>query len=1032
MQNKYPKRLIEVDLPISRISAHARREKSIRQGHLATLHIWWARRPLAACRAVICSSLWPDPVDLAEWSTIGDEIKLEDGITTIRPKIFLQEAVKQMTRWAKDNLGKSSEETFQNLVSLQKNKQALDAPERLRLALLDFIADFSNWDNSTDEEYLQVARSLTKAAFECLGGLKGANPLVIDPFAGGGALPLEAIRVGAEAFASDLNPVAVLLNKIILEYVPKFGTRLADEVDKWGRWICDEAEEQLRELYPLDSEGATPIAYLWARTIISESPGEDIPVEVPLMKTFWLAKNSSRDKALRWVKDKNGHIKTDICKIKYDNGSIQQVRRPVLEIFYPSRPAEVSEGTIKRGSATCPITGYTTPVSSVRGQLKSRRGGANDARLLAVRRNNPKTGEREYRLPDRRDLEAAEKARTLIEDLLKVEDIAGEETPIGGGKGAGRAFSQRNYGMDHFRDLFTPRQLLSLTTFSNLIASLNENEEFKSSVPKDLAEVVQVMLGACLDRLADFNSSLCMLNVVGGRGVVHTFGRQALPTVWDFMETNPFNNVGANWMSGIEACISTIDNEFNKSVMGQTGRFSATTHPLPDDSAVCLFTDPPYYDAVPYADLSDFFIVWLKRSLRNTSIISNFRDLSPKDQECIVDDVKGKDKEFFESTMRDALAEARRVIVPSGIGVIVFAHKSTSGWEAMLNALIDAGWIITGSWPIDTERPGRLRAQKSAALASSIHLVCRPRENFDGSLQETEIGDWRDVISELPQRIHDWMPRLASEGIVGADAIFACLGPALEIYSRYSRVERASGEEVTLQEYLEQVWMAVSNEALSVIFQDADAQVVETEARLTAMWLWTIGAGSEIKKNGNPQDDGKQELEESKEPVRSTGFSLEYDAARKIAQGLGVHLEKTSSVVEVRGKTARLLPVVERTRYLFGKDSELETGRRRRTKNVKQLSLFNELEEAEGVDAGELNTQGPTPGSTVLDRVHQAMILFGAGRGEALRRFLVQEGIGRDDRFWKLAQALSALYPPEIEEKRWVDGVLARKRGLGF
>ena len=351
---------------------------------------------------------------------------------------------------------------------------------------------------------------------------------------------------------------------------------------------------------------------------------------------------------------------------------------------------------------------------------------------------------------------------------------------------------------------------------------------------------VQSFLALALDRLADFNSSLCVLNVVGGRGVVHTFGRQALPMVWDFMETNPFNKVGANWIAGIEACASTIEHEYQKSSIGQIEMTSANNLPLPDDCAHMYFTDPPYYDAIPYADLSDFFIVWLRQILGNIMPEMFFKNLAPKEEECIVDEVKGKNKYFLLTSMAKAMQEGRRVLAPNGIGVVVFAHKSTSGWEVLLQSMIDAGWVVTGSWPIDTERQGRLRAQGSAALTSSVHLICRPRENPDGSLITDDIGDWRDVLTKLPKRIHKWMPRLAEEGVVGADAIFACLGPALEIYSRYSSAEKASGEKVVLKEYLEEVWAAVSRETLNMIFKGADVSGFEEDARLTAMWLWAL------------------------------------------------------------------------------------------------------------------------------------------------------------------------------------------------
>jgi adenine-specific DNA methylase len=292
-----PRRLIEVDLPIKRISAHARREKSIRHGHISTLHIWWARRPLAACRAVICAALWPDPAD------------------PLCPPSFRVVAAHTITDFARrvcgqgkiltPNLGATcSAEALKRWELLARPENALDPDDSahqnvLRFALLDFIADFANWDNSTVPEYLQTARALTQAAHEALGGEPGTRPLVVDPFAGGGSIPLEALRVGADAFASDLNPVAVLLNKVVLEYIPKYGQKLADEVRKWGRWIKEQAEKELGEFYPKDPDGATPIAYLWARTITCEGPG--CGAAVPLIRSLWLAKKGTRSVAVRLV-----------------------------------------------------------------------------------------------------------------------------------------------------------------------------------------------------------------------------------------------------------------------------------------------------------------------------------------------------------------------------------------------------------------------------------------------------------------------------------------------------------------------------------------------------------------------------------------------------------------------------------------------------------------------------------------------------------------------------------------------------------
>ena len=1005
----YPKRLIEVDLPIKRISAHARREKSIRHGHICTLHIWWARRPLAACRAVLCATLWPDPAD------------------EFCPPSFREAAMRLMQEFAFTAANERSVAdlchpvTWGRLAALRQPDGQLDAANPahlnfLRYLLLDFIADFSNWDASTEPHYLQTARALTQAAHESLGGLPGTRPLVVDPFAGGGAIPLEALRIGADAFASDLNPVAVLLNKVVLEYIPKYGQRLADEVRKWGEWVKLEAEKELAKFYPKDPDGATPIAYLWARTITCEGPG--CGVEVPLV-SLWLGKKPHNPWSVRLLADRES-------------------RRVDFEIVRGAKPEDVGDGTVRRGSVTCPCCGYTTPVKSVRKQLKSRRGGTLDARLFCVVTTRPGEKGRFYRLPVQRDLEAVRKAELELERRKRAHEgefalIPDEPTPAGGGSGAGRAFSQRNYGMDRFEDLFTARQALTLATLAEKVRIVREKLETLYS--DGLGEAVQIVLALNVDKMADYGSSLATWSSPASQETVRsTFGRPALSMTWNFAEAYPFASSSGGWTHNLDFLMMPLEAESETFPLAGTAlSANATHHPLPDDSADAFITDPPYYDAIPFADLSDFFIVWLKRSLDGSSSMTDFSSLAPKDEECVVDEVKGHDRKFFEKTMTKAMGEGRRLTRPHGVGLVFFAHKSTAGWEAQLQALIDAGWVITGSWPVDTERPGRVRAIGSAALASSIHLVCRPRENPDGTLRTDAIGEWRDVLDELPGRIHEWMPRLAQEGVVGADAIFACLGPALEIYSRYSRVERADGTAVPLGDvvasltdenghvvergYLSYVWEAVSKEALSMIFEGADTAGFEADARLTAMWLWTLSTAT----------DGSEALANGK-VVKSVGYALEYDAARKIAQGLGAHLERMGNLVEIKGDKARLLPVAERTRALFGKEGPSAP---RRRKPDPQLSFFDEIgvaEEGSGVE--EL---GAAPhGVTVLDRVHQAMLLFATGRGEALRRFLVEEGVGQEARFWRLAQALSALYPAHTDEKRWVDGVLARKKGLGF
>lgn len=1010
-----PKRLIEVDLPIKRISEHARREKSIRHGHISTLHIWWARRPLAACRAVICAALWPDPSD------------------QVCPQKFRDEAsriVNDFARKAVSDKKLADHCSHESWVKWQKlsTSGGVDSTKQahwnvLRFALLDFIADFANWDNSTVPEYLETSRRLTQAAHEALGGAPGTRPLVVDPFAGGGSIPLEAVRVGADAFASDLNPIPVLLNKVVLEYVPKYGQHLADEVRKWGEWTKCEAEKELAEFFPKSPDGATPIAYLWARTIQCEGPG--CGAEVPLIRSLWLSKKASRPVAMRLVSNpKTKYVDLQII-VKQPGGWVDQAN-PKIKIDNPK-----FDGTVKRGAGTCPCCGFTTAVARVRQQLKSRLGGTNDARLLCIVQTYAGEQGRSYRFPTDRDLRAIRAAKTELDrrrlahsekfSLVPEEVISLNEI---------RRISPPIYGMTEWGHLFSHRQNLGLAVIASHIKSLSEKQEVT-----ELATAVQTLLAFALDRQADYNSSICRW-VAAGEFIGNTFGRQAIPMVWDFCEVSPLSLSTGGFSGACDWIVNVLEREaISGSAVGHIESASAQAHPLPSDSAEAFITDPPYYDAVPYSHLADFFYVWLRRSLGTIHADLFKHDATPKSAEIVVDrphelSTSKKGIAFYEGELSKAFAEGRRVVRSDGIGVIVFASKTTASWEAILKAVVDAGWIITGSWPIDTEMASKIAAIGQARLMSSVHLVCRPREIPAGAELADEIGDWRDMLLELPSRIHEWMPRLAAEKIVGADSIFACLGPALEIFSRFARVEKASGENVTLKEYLEYVWASVAKEALNMIFEGADATGFEEDARLTAMWLWTLSTGSNGDDATTDLSEDEDEEEDSGKKSILSGLVLEYDAARKIAQGLGAHLERLPSLVQISGDKARLLPVSERARYLFGKD-EGATPTKQRGK-AKQLSLLDVLGEAEELEGSWGERSGSRLGKTVLDRIHQSLILFAAGRGEALKRFLVNDGVGQDPRFWRLAQALAALYPKETDERRWVEGVLARKKGLGF
>lgn len=425
--------------------------------------------------------------------------------------------------------------------------------------------------------------------------------------------------------------------------------------------------------------------------------------------------------------------------------------------------------------------------------------------------------------------------------------------------------------------------------------------------------------------------------------------------------------------------------------------------------------------------------------------------LVPKTRECIQDeryrgvDGRPKDRAFFERTIARAFTEGRRVVRASGIGCVVFAHKSTEGWEALLSGLIQGGWTITGSWPIATERPGRLRSLESAALATSIHLVCRPRS------EDATTGDWGEVLRELPGRVHDWMDRLQDEGVRGADLVFACIGPAMEIFGRHAKVETAEGDEVTLDVYLQKVWKVVGRTALEKVLGTAESKAsngaagaLEEDARLTALFPWTIqateqGRSEKAKVESEEEGDDEAEEEDDEEAVAPTGkgFTLVFDVARRFAQPLGIHLDAWEGrIIETKNGIVRLLPVSERADQLFGEEGAQAVADRleapaSKSGNV-QLSLFPDEPAEEGKRKGsgaEVSDDklGARREATTLDRVHAAMLLQASGRTNALRALLTAEQERGPD-FLRLANALSALYPSGCEEKRLLDAMLLAVR----
>ncbi len=654
------------------------------------------------------------------------------------------------------------------------------------------------------------------------------------------------------------------------------------------------------------------------------------------------------------------------------------------------------------------------------------------------------------------------------------------------------------YGMTTWGDLFTARQKLALVTLSRLVRGLSPHPQPLSPGESGAAggvrvsEAVREGMGIVLSKLSELANAICAWEPIA-ECPRHIFGRQAIPIAWDFAEGSICSEASGSFSVSSENTANGIAAVQELALAAHVQPADATAHPLPDEAATVWFTDPPYYFAVPYADLSDFFFVWLERALPGHPLLCDPFDpenpLTPKAQElCEMAhwDQKryaNKDQAFFEDGMARACAEGRRVLREDGVGAVVFAHKTTEGWEALLSGMIRGGWTITGSWPIATEMASRLRARESAALATSVHLVCRPRP------EEAPVGDWADVLRELPRRVGDWMERLQGEGIRGADLVFACIGPALEIYSRYAKVVDAEEREIPLggdpeasephrRGFLAYVWELVGRAALEQVLgteprpsastseprpqgsgpAPASSQArlsgpLEEDARLTALFLWTLqttetslpspggrwaggeGRGEDPDPDPVPEEEEEDDEEEASAGKKKKGLTLPFDVVRRFAQPLGISLPLWEGrIIETKKGVVRLIPVLERARQLFGRDgagaiaNRLESAK----SGPVQLTLLDKekphkarpsRDRKGAVGQEKLSAAVEAQNLTTLDKVHTAMLLQSSGQANALRVLLKSE-TERGPDFLRLANALSALYPPGSDEKRLLDAML--------
>lgn len=987
------KRLAEVDFPIAVVSRHSAKEKATRQGHPNSLHLWWARRPLAACRAMLMALLLPDPCD------------------SNCPVEFTQSARNILPR-----------------VQGKAGPRDID----LRSELLRFIGDFASWDNSSNVAYVRAAQALVQAAHG------EEPPLVVDPFAGGGSIPLEALRVGCDAFASDLNPVACLILKTVLEDIQRHGPDLDEELSKVSAELRAAAHEQLAEFYAPDPDGSAPIAYLWARTIECDSCG----AAIPLVRNFWLCQKTKHKRALRYT-------------VERSRGGPPRLQ---FEIFEPRSDAEVPGATVSLARATCPGCRTVLGPDRVRHKLSLQHGGADvefdsegsriaGAVLLAVATVRAPGSERQYRIPTDSDYEAVRKAHERAASSTSgqfpnepiVQERVSKNSP----------FRMHLYGCRTFGDLFNVRQKVAISTLQSIVGSLNCSEAART--------VFALSLGKAIRHWNAFSKWHRKSETVAG-----SFALQAISMSWDYPEMSPF----AEYAGGLEDILSNVIDAARGVPGGTVGHAQVALNDaceqlVPNDSAACWFTDPPYYDAIPYSDISDAFYVWHKRTLPHHHLLTNIYEknslLTPKVRELIQDDNremmgKVKDGRFFEARMAVAFSAGRRALADAGVACVVFAHKSTEGWEALLSGLIAAGWTVSCSWPIATERGARLRARASAALSTSVHLVLRPRP------QDAAIGDWGEVLRELPNRVGDWIERLQTEGIKGADLVFACIGPAMEVFSRYRKVEDAEGREIPLggdptanepyqRGFLSYVWETVGRLALEEVLGTAEAKArngaagaLEEDSRLTALFLWTMQTTAADIENGDADTDDTDTADDDEEGTKKkskSGYTLIYDVARRFAQPLGIHLDKWEGrIIETDKGIVRLLPITERAEKLFGEEDAAAISRRIEEDVKASRNYAFAFMQDEGAApeikprGGARSTRGagaaPAPAPqqiTTLDRLHAAMLLQKSGQTNGLRALLKEEAQRGPD-FVRLANALSRLYPKESEEKRLLDAML--------
>ena len=838
------RRLIEDFLPIGVVNEEAGKEKSWRQGNISTLHIWWARRPTVACRAAVYASLVPAD----EHAPNTDKPSTRRSLSHANANNFIARLCRRQPS------PEVIKEARQRILNAHKKRTGLDTP-----------------------------------------------PRVLDCFAGGGAIPLEALRLGCETYALELNPVAFLILLGTIVYPQKYAKPdpksnwegLAKEVEKWGLWVLERVKSEVGDLYPdieLDADNPSlrlqrhiiglpkpgskvrlkPVAYLWTRTVPCSSFG--CGGTVPLVRQTWLCRRT-------------GKTSSRFAALKISPRPDKKPRFSLLYSHGPSEKDAVKEfgfdpGKLSRkGEAACPFCGTAVSTEYVK---QCGQNGKIGYQLMAVVCTIPEKQGKIYIAESDLPQHIVPDERTLKQRLekLKAEGLTPPDEPL-----LYKAADQLpQYGYTTYGALFTQRQLVALLTFLKHIRAAYK-EMLKSGYSHNHATAVLSYLALWNDRVTDYLSNLCSWH--NTREVIgHTLARQAIPMVWDFAEVNPFGDASGNafgaleWVTGVLKAMEEEDFVNAASVV----RGTVTELPYEDNYFDAVITDPPYYDNISYAALSDFFYVWQKRILQDIFPEHFSARLTPKQEEIIADAYRQGSKEearrFYEQMMQKALSEMHRVLKPDGILTMVYAHKTVAGWETLINALRDAGFVVTQAWPLRTEMKTRLLAMGSAALASSIFIVAR-------KVPQEKVGLYPHVRREVERIVYEKLAKLWDKGLaVATDLLIACLGAALKAYTRYRRVEMPSGEEVPATRFLQDVEGVVQDAVLArLVGGEAQVKELDLPTRLYVLWRHFYG---------------KAWIEAGDAIVFAYPSNVELDGPSGLTSGKGALLEKKGSKYRLR------------------------------------------------------------------------------------------------------------------------------------